>query len=176
MLFPHQGCVRLFSLAAGKPHDTVAIQRWEIEGALNRYNAAPIAGMRRYAVLKKKEQKVPDNIGCHPASLSWAREYLGGDFDIALTANKSIAGACAEKMNKMAWTAGIKNHLARESGPHKRGSDTKDRRLNERAMHSRNVNGSELESGGTALNDDDDLPNPVDHRRLLSPALTTNES
>ncbi|MCJ1333480.1 hypothetical protein MMC10_010180 [Thelotrema lepadinum] len=73
----------------------------------------------------------------------------------------------------MAWTARIKNHLARESGAHKRGSDTNDRRLTKRAMHSGNMEGSEPESGGTASHDDN-LSNPVDHRRQSSPTLTTN--
>ena len=68
----------------GKPHDPIAIQRRTIEGALNGFNAAPISEMRRYVALEKKEQKVLDQAGYLLEFLSWAREYLGGEFDITV--------------------------------------------------------------------------------------------
>ena len=68
----------------GKPHGPIAIQRRTIEGALNGFNAAPISEMRRYVALEKKEQKVLDQAGYLLEFLSWAREYLGGEFDITV--------------------------------------------------------------------------------------------
>jgi hypothetical protein len=121
----------------GKPHDPIAIQRRTFEGALNGFNAAPISDMRRYVALEKKEQKVLDQAGYLLEFLSWAREYLGGEFDITVQEKRPIAGACVDKMNKRAWTARIENHLAKQkAADKKRGSDTTDQRSTKRAIHS----------------------------------------
>jgi hypothetical protein len=122
----------------GKPHDPTAIQRRTIEGVPNGFNAAPIPDMRRYVALEKKEHKVLDQARYLLEFLSRAKEYLGGEFDIAVQEKRSIAGACAYKMNKRAWTASIKNHLAKQKAADmKRGSDTTDQRSTKRAIYSR---------------------------------------
>lgn len=159
----------------GKPHDPIAVQKLSTERVFDGHKAAPISEMRRYMALEKKEQKVLDEAGYHRAFLSRAKDYLGRDFDIALESNRSIAAACASKMNKMAWTARIKNYLAEEKRAQKRESDTEHQCLTKWAMHSRNTKGSEQKVGGPALDAEDDLSDSMDRRRQPSFVLTTSE-
>ena len=159
----------------GKPHDPIAVQKLLTERVFDGHKAAPISEMRRYMALEKREQKVLDEAGYHRAFLSWAKDYLGRDFDIALESNRSIAAACASKMNEMAWTARIKNYLAEEKRAQKTESDTEHQYLTKRAMHSRNTKGSEQKVGGPALDAEDDSSDSMDRRRQPSSVLTTSE-
>jgi hypothetical protein len=69
--------------------------------------------MRRYVAGQKKVHKVLDQTEYLSELFAWAREYFGGEFDVTVQERMSIAGACADKMNKRAPIARIKNFVAR---------------------------------------------------------------
>lgn len=88
--------------------------------------------------LVKKEQKVLDQAEYFLEFLSWARGYLGSEFDVTVQEKKSIARACGDKMNKRAWTARIQNCLAKQkAADKKKESDTTDQRSTKGAMQFR---------------------------------------
>ena len=96
----------------GKPHDPTIIQRRNAGMSFNKIIAAPISDMRRYMSLEKKDQRILHHSEYLDQFLSWARRYLGDEYDMAVRDERSIAGACAEKMNRRAWTARIQKFLA----------------------------------------------------------------
>ena len=79
--------------------------------------------------LEKKEKRILYLTEYRPQFLIWAKKILGEEYNWTNEEKKSIAKACADKMNERAWSVRIKKYLKRRGAAKKPcGSDTTDER------------------------------------------------